>query len=57
MDDLKPCPNCENEAKHYPNDDYQANAIYCTECPLGVENWEMSDNVLKEVWNNLPRRK
>ena len=52
---LSCCPNCGNEAKHYPESNTQANAIYCTKCPLGVEQSGMSDNVLKEVWENLPR--
>ena len=52
---IKPCPYCQNEAKHYPETHSQANAIYCTECPLGVEQAGMSDEALMMVWNNLPR--
>ena len=52
---IKPCPNCRNEAKHYPDSNSQANAIYCNECPLGVESAGMSDAALFMVWNNLPR--
>jgi len=53
---IKKCPNCEGKAKYYPNSDSQTAAIYCVDCPLGVEDTNMSREELVKIWNNLPRR-
>lgn len=52
---LAACPYCGSAAMHYPQDDGQANAIYCTNCPLGVEDSRLDFSALAIVWNNLPR--
>ena len=54
--ELNPCPYCYSEAKYYANSESQTGAIYCTECPLGVEHSDMSYTELAKVWNNLPRK-
>lgn len=51
--DIKPCVNCGSRADHYPESDGQANAIYCSECPLGVEWSNMDDNELLAIWNGI----
>lgn len=51
------CPYCDNEATYVNGSDGQADAIYCNECPLGVEHVGMSYNALAVVWNGIPRRK
>ena len=56
LDDIEvlfPCVNCGGIAYHYPESDYQANAIYCEQCPLGVEDCNMTDEELFSVWNKL----
>lgn len=55
MSELRPCPYCGNKAEYYPEDDGQASAIYCEECPLGVEESGASYPALAYVWNSLPR--
>jgi len=35
--------------------EYHDGAIYCEECPLGVENHELKYSELLEIWNDLPR--
>lgn len=52
---LAACPYCGSAAVHYPQNDGQANAIYCTNCPLGVEDNRLDFAALAIVWNNLPR--
>ena len=52
---LAACPYCGSAAVHYPQNDGQANAIYCTNCPLGVEDNRLDFMALAMVWNNLPR--
>lgn len=52
---LAACPYCGSAAVHYPQNDGQANAIYCTNCPLGVEDNRLDFAALAMVWNNLPR--
>ncbi|HHE64885.1 MAG TPA: hypothetical protein ENL09_02575 [Bacteroidetes bacterium] len=32
-------------------------AIYCSQCPLGVEDNSMKMSELEEIWNDLPRPK
>ena len=49
------CPYCENEAEYIEGNVAQADAIYCKECPLGVEHSGMSYEALAMVWNGLPR--
>ena len=53
---LLPCPFCDNDAEYFKGTDVQADAIYCTKCPLGVEHADMSYDALANVWNNLPRK-
>ena len=52
---IQECPYCENQAEHFAGTDSQAEGIYCTECPLGVEDSRMDYDVLLMVWNSLPR--
>jgi len=52
---LAACPYCGSSAVYYPQNDGQANAIYCTNCPLGVEDNRLNFETLAMVWNNLPR--
>ena len=49
------CPYCGNPAEYVQGTDSQADAIYCTECPVGVEHSGMSFAALATVWNGLPR--
>lgn len=49
------CPYCGNDPEYMKGTDSQADAIYCTSCPLGVEFDGMSYNALAMVWNGLPR--
>jgi len=49
------CPYCGNEAEYIKGSNTQADAIYCKECPLGVEYAGMSYSALALVWNGLPR--
>ncbi len=53
--ELLSCPYCENVAIYYPGSDLQADAIYCSGCPLGLEEDGMSYQALLAIWNNLPR--
>jgi len=56
MIDLKPCPNCDGEAEFIPPDFIVGlNALCCTGCPLMVEDGDMTDEELADIWNNLPR--
>ncbi|MFK5950941.1 MAG: hypothetical protein QM500_19490 [Methylococcales bacterium] len=55
-DHLLSCPGCESEAEYHQGSDSQADAIYCTQCPLGVEHSGMKYSELLLIWNNLPRR-
>lgn len=52
---LDACPYCSSAAVHYPQNDGQASAIYCVNCPLGVEDNKLNFDALAMVWNNLPR--
>lgn len=56
LEEIDNCPYCENEATYFPETNEQASAIYCNECPLGVEYSGMSYECLVAVWNRLPRR-
>ncbi len=55
LNDLLCCPYCRNEAEYFEGTNGQADAIYCKECPLGVEQSGMSYTALALVWNGLPR--
>ena len=59
-EEIKPCPYCGSVAESYEVDDgckpYIA-AIYCTACPLEVEDHTIGYSELLKVWNNLPRNK
>lgn len=55
--ELLNCPYCGNNAEYCEGNNTQADAIYCSECPLGVEHDGMSFKMLVLVWNNLPRNK
>ncbi len=48
LPNLLACPYC-NELPVYAHGDNQANAIYCTYCPLGVEESEMTLEQLAKV--------
>lgn len=54
LPNLLACPYC-NELPVYAYGDNQANAIYCTYCPLGVETMDMTLEQLAKIWNELPR--
>ena len=49
------CPYCGNDPEYIEGNIAQADAIYCKECPLGVEHHGMSYEALATVWNGLPR--
>lgn len=53
--ELLSCPYCGNEPEYIEGTVAQADAIYCKECPLGVEHHGMSYEALATVWNGLPR--
>lgn len=55
MGKIKSCPYCGSNGEYYPDSDGQSAAIYCENCPLGVEHSGMSFEKLATVWNNLPR--
>lgn len=54
-DSLLPCPHCLGEPEYLEDSNYQAAAIYCTDCPLGLEWAGMSYEDLSKIWNSLPR--
>lgn len=51
------CPYCGNKAEYLHGSNNQADAIYCTECPLGVEHSGMSFGALATIWNTLTKEK
>ena len=51
------CPYCGSKPQYLKGNDSQADAIYCEECPLGVEHDGMSYEALATVWDGLPRTK
>ena len=53
--ELLPCPLCDSTAAYLMGTDSQADAIYCDNCALGVEESGKSYDSLKEMWNNIPR--
>lgn len=57
LNDLLCCSYCGNQAEYLRGGDNQADAIYCTECPLGVEHSGMSFEALATIWNTLTKEK
>ena len=55
MKELLNCPYCGGKASYFAESDSQAHAIYCDDCPLGVEDNRMSFEDLAWIWNLLPR--
>ena len=49
--DLDGCPRCGNNAAV----DFEEHMIYCTGCPLTVQDTEMAFNLLRDIWNSLGR--
>jgi Lar family restriction alleviation protein len=45
---LKPCPFCGSERLKLHQDSV---AIYCKDCPGGVEDWEIGIEELIKAWN------
>jgi hypothetical protein len=56
--ELLPCPNCGAPATAYEKrgETMVNNAIYCTVCPLGLEDPLTGMDALEKIWNGLPRR-
>ena len=55
--DLLPCPYCGKRAEYWDGEDNShADAIFCSNCPVGVEFDGMSYKDLRRVWNGMPRR-
>jgi len=52
---LKPCPYCNGHATAVLPSSMSATAIYCDDCPLGMEDDRFTIEQLSEMWNNLPR--
>lgn len=49
---LQPCPFCgSTNITEYPQSDSQASAIYCDDCPCGVEDSDKPMEELRELWN------
>jgi hypothetical protein len=46
---LKKCPRCFNEAAV----DFKGTMIYCTGCPLAVQDTTMKFSLLVTIWNDL----
>jgi len=46
---IEPCPICGEEA----GIDFDEHMIYCTGCPLAVQDTEMEFNNLLDIWNGL----
>jgi len=52
IEEIQPCPFCGSKnVSEYPGSDMQAPAIYCDECPAGLEDTNKSIEELKELWN------
>ena len=52
MIELKPCPFCGcHELDVYEESDLQPTAIYCQECPAGVEHTGIDIEILADSWN------
>lgn len=54
-EELKTCPACFSEAEIIKQSDAHAQAVFCTKCPLGVEDNGWTTHELVELWNRLPR--
>lgn len=52
---LKTCPYCGGKPDRMGEDGDYVMAIYCSSCPLGVEDNSMTMQELEKVWNSLPR--
>ena len=49
---MLPCPFCGSEnIEEYPNNHYQATAVYCKDCPAGLEDNKKTVDELKILWN------
>ncbi len=46
---LENCPRCQN----YAAVDFEEAKIYCTGCPLAVQDTWMDFHLLVDIWNNL----
>ena len=55
MTALKECPNCGSEADKWEECDPPSYAIYCSGCPLGLEDNNTNLDDLTDIWNDLPR--
>jgi hypothetical protein len=52
---LEPCPNCGAPCTAHEPTDRQVAAVYCTQCPLGLEDNGKTVAKLTTVWNGIPR--
>ena len=50
--ELEKCPRCGNDAAV----DFEEHMIYCTGCPLSVQDTEMKFNLLLDIWNTLNQK-
>ena len=46
---LSDCPRCGNKAAV----DFEEHTIYCTGCPLAVQDTGLAFNLLQDIWNSL----
>lgn len=53
--ELLPCPGCGSEAEESLISEVGAKSIFCTNCPINVEDCVLSMDELRIIWNNMPR--
>lgn len=58
MSELRPCAFCgSTNMTIIPESDSQCQAIYCDDCPGGVEDNNLPMDILMNVWNSRPIEK